>query len=53
MMKVTTNTMSGIYHSARTKRLKRALAVAIISAVIDDKSRGDRFLVLSTDDIAV
>ncbi len=49
MMKVTENTTKGVYHKGCTKRLSSAFAVPMISAVRNDKNRGERFLVSSTD----
>ena len=47
--KVTPNTIKGVYQWCCRKRLSSALAVAMIIAVKNDSSLGERFLVSSTD----
>ena len=49
IINVTMNTTMGVYHLCSSNKLNKALAVAIMSAVINDNSRGETFLVSSTD----
>ena len=48
-MKVMPSTRRGIYHARCKNRLSNAFADAMVIAVINDSSRGERFLVSKTD----